>query len=206
MTLRLADPGALVRHREALAAAASARRGAVAVCVGTGCRANGAIAVFEALRAETEARGIQRAVAARATGCQGFCQGGPLVLVLPEGVVYQRVRVADVAEIVAKTLLGGELVERLLCTDPASERQCLKEEEIPFYRGQQRELLRDNGRLDPTSIDDYIALGGYAALAKALDLGPEAVLEEVKASGLRGRGGAGFPTGRKWEACRQRRG
>ena len=103
-------------------------------------------------------------------------------------------------------MLGGEVVERLLCVDPATDRRCTREEEIPFYRHQQRVLLRDNGLLDPTSIDAYIALGGYSALARALEMGPEAVLEEVKRSGLRGRGGAGFPTGRKWEACRKARG
>jgi NADH:ubiquinone oxidoreductase subunit F (NADH-binding)/(2Fe-2S) ferredoxin/NAD-dependent dihydropyrimidine dehydrogenase PreA subunit len=203
VTARLADPRALARYREALAAARSARKGVLAVCVGTGCRANGAIALHEALRAAVEARGIAREIEARATGCQGFCQGGPLVLLLPEGIVYEHVRLEDVSEIVERTLVGGELVERLLCVDPATDLRCRKEEEIPFYRDQQRLLLRDNGLLDPTSIDDYIALGGYAALARALEMGPAAILEEVKRSGLRGRGGAGFPTGRKWEACRR---
>ena len=206
MTARLADAGALTRHREALAAGPSPRRGVIAVCVGTGCRANGALKVYEALHAEVEARGVARDVEARATGCQGFCQGGPLLLLVPEGVVYQHVRAEDVPEIVEKTVLGGELVERLLFVDPVTDLQCRKEEELPFYRPQQRVLLRDNGLLDPTSIDSYIALGGYSALTRALEMGPEAVLEEVKRSGLRGRGGAGFPTGRKWEACRKSEG
>ena len=206
MSARLADPAALARYREALAAVRDPAQKAIAVCVGTGCRANGAIEVFEALQAEMKVRGGSREVESRATGCQGFCQGGPLVLLLPEGIVYQHVRLEDVAEIVEKTVLGGGLVERLLYVDPPTDLRCRSEEEIPFYRHQQRELLRDNGLLDPTSIDDYIALGGYSALAKALDMGPEAVLEEVKRSGLRGRGGAGFPTGRKWEACRRAEG
>jgi NADH-quinone oxidoreductase subunit F len=206
MTARLADAAMLTRYREELAAASGPSRGVIAVCVGTGCRANGALKVCEALRAEVETRGAVREVEARATGCQGFCQGGPLLLLVPEGVVYQHVRLEDVPEIVEKTLLGGELVERLLFTDPVTDLQCIKEEELPFYRPQQRVLLRDNGLLDPTSIDSYIALGGYSALARALEMGPEAVLEEVKRSGLRGRGGAGFPTGRKWEACRRSEG
>ncbi|MEI6726254.1 MAG: NADH-ubiquinone oxidoreductase-F iron-sulfur binding region domain-containing protein [Actinomycetes bacterium] len=206
MTARLADAGALARRREALATVRSPERSVIAVCVGTGCRANGAIDVYEALRAEVKARGGARDVESRATGCQGFCQGGPLVLLFPEGIVYQHVRVEDVPEIVEKTVLGGELVERLLYVDPPTGLQCRREEELPFYRHQQRVLLRDNGLLDPTSIDDYIALGGYSALARALEMGPEAVLEEVKRSGLRGRGGAGFPTGRKWEACRKAEG
>ena len=202
MTARLADRGALARHRQALSAVRGPRRGVIAVCVGTGCRANGAIKVYEALRAEVEARGAAREVEARATGCQGFCQGGPLLLLVPEGIVYQHVRVEDVAEIVEKTVLGEELVERLLYADPVSGRACRREVEIPFYGLQQRLLLRDNALLDPTSIDAYIALGGYSALARALEMGPATVLDEVKRSGLRGRGGAGFPTGRKWEACR----
>ena len=206
MTARLADAGALTRYREALAAGPSPSRGVIAVCVGTGCRANGALNVYEALRAEVEARRVARDVEARATGCQGFCQGGPLLLLVPEGVVYQHVRASDVPEIVEKTVLGGELVERLLFLDPVTDLRCRKEEELPFYRPQQRVLLRDNGLLDPTSIDSYIALGGYSALPRALEMGPAAVLEEVKRSGLRGRGGAGFPTGRKWEACRESEG
>ncbi|MCX6363070.1 MAG: SLBB domain-containing protein [Actinobacteria bacterium] len=202
MTAKLADPGALARYRDALGDLRSPRQEVIAVCVGTGCRANGAIAVYEALRAKVEALGAVREVEARATGCQGFCQGGPLLLLVPEGIVYEHVRIEDVSEIVEKTVLGGEIVERLLCVDSATNLQCRRDEEIPFYRHQQRLLLRDNGLLDPTSIDDYIALGGYSALSRALEMGPVAVLEEVKRSGLRGRGGAGFPTGRKWEACR----
>jgi NADH-quinone oxidoreductase subunit F len=206
MTAKLADPGALTSYRDSLRAAASPAQGVVAVCVGTGCRANGAIAVHEALRAELEARDVVRRVEARATGCLGFCQGGPLVLLLPEGIVYQHVGVEDVPEIVEKSVVGSGIVERLLYVDPATELQCVKEEEMPFYRQQQRVLLRDNGLLDPASLDAYIALGGYSALARALEMGPAAVLEEVKRSGLRGRGGAGFPTGRKWEACRKAEG
>ena len=206
MTVRLADPEALARRREALRTAESPAHGVIAVCVGTGCRANGAIAVYEALRAEVQARGAGRRVEARATGCLGFCQGGPMLLLFPEGIVYQHVGVKDVPEIVERTALGSEIIERLLYVDPETDLQCRREEEIPFYRHQQRVLLRDNGLLDPTSIDAYIALGGYSALSKALDMGPEAVLEEVKRSGLRGRGGAGFPTGRKWEACRNAEG
>jgi NADH:ubiquinone oxidoreductase subunit F (NADH-binding)/(2Fe-2S) ferredoxin/Pyruvate/2-oxoacid:ferredoxin oxidoreductase delta subunit len=206
VTTRLADPGALASYRDALVAVAAPSRGVIAVCVGTGCRANGAIKVYEALQAEVGRRGAAREVEARATGCQGFCQGGPLLLLVPEGIVYQHVRVEDVPDIVEKTVLGGELVERLLFVDTATAPQCRREEELPFYRPQQRVLLRDNGLLDPTSIDSYIALGGYSALALGLEMGPDAVLEEVKRSGLRGRGGAGFPTGRKWEACRKAQG
>ena len=173
------------------------------MCAGTGCRAQGALQVVDALRAEVAERGASLEI--RATGCLGYCQGSPLLTVHPDGIVYGDVSVDDAAEIVEKSLLG-EVVVRLLLTDAETETPCRTQAELPFYRGQRRLLLGDSELLDPTSIDDYIALGGYSALAKALDLGPEAVLEEVKRSGLRGRGGAGFPTGRKWEACRKAEG
>ena len=196
------DPGALSRHRDVLVATEDTRHKVVAVCGGTGCRAQGAMKVFDALCTEIDAHGADRTVGMRATGCHGFCERGPLVKVLPEGILYEHVQVADVVEIVEKTLLGGEVLERLLCEDPVTGQRYRREEDIPFYSHQQRIVLRDTGQLDPTSIDDYIAAGGYSALVRALEMGPTAVLEEVKRSGLRGRGGAGFPAGRKWEACR----
>ena len=199
---RFSHPGALTRHRDVLVAARDARPKIVAVCGGTGCRAQRAMKVFEALCAEIDARGADGTVTMRATGCHGFCERGPLVKLLPEGILYQHVKVADVVEIVERTLLGGEVLERLVWEDPVTGRRYSREEEIPFYRHQQRTVLRDVAQLDPTSIDDYIAGGGYSALVRALEMGPAAVLEEVKRSGLRGRGGAGFPAGRKWEACR----
>ena len=204
MTGRLADPGALARYREALAAAASPAQGVVAVCVGTGCRANGAIEVYEALRAEVEARGVAREVEARATGCQGFCQGGPLVLLLPEGIVYEHVRVEDVPEIVEKTVLGGEVVERLLCVDPTTDRQCRQGGGDPLLPRTSSACCcattACSTRPPSTTTSRSAATRPWRAPWR---WGPAAVLEEVKRSGLRGRGGAGFPTGRKWEACRK---
>jgi len=206
MSTRLADPRALGHRRGAAVAARATHDKVIAVCGGTGCRAQGAMKVFAALAAEMDAHGTDATVAMRATGCHGFCERGPLVLLLPEGVLYQHVKVEDAAEIFEKTLLGGEVLERLLCEDPATGLRHRTEQEMPFYHHQQRVVLSDTGQLDPTSIDDYIALGGYSALVRALEMGPEAVLEEVKRSGLRGRGGAGFPAGRKWEACRHAQG
>ena len=201
----LADPAELAGRRETLIAERDPRRRVIAVCAGTGCRAQGALDVVDALRAEVEALGAAGELEVRATGCLGFCQSSPLAVLQPEGTVYRHVAVGDAAEVVDKAL-RGDVVEQLLYTHAESERACRTAQEIPFYRGQQRLLLGASGLLDPTSIDDYIALGGYAALVKALEMGPEAVLEEVKRSGLRGRGGAGFPTGRKWEACRKAEG
>ncbi len=203
MSTRLADAPALARRRAALAGSRDPERKVLAVCAGTGCRAQGALQVVDALRAEVLAHGAAEEIEVRATGCLGFCQASPLVMLLPDGVVFQHVGVDDAAEIVHSTA-RGDLVDRLLCID--ADGACNTEREIPFYRGQQRLLLGASGLLDPTSIDDYIALGGYAALVRALEIGPEAVLDEVKRSGLRGRGGAGFPTGRKWEACRKAEG
>ena len=187
-------------HRQ-LAAARPAGRPAVAVCGGTGCQAQGSLSLSDAFRRELKKRRLSKKVELRLTGCHGFCERGPLVLVFPQGVLYQRVKAKDVAEIVERTLKKGEIVERLLYQDPQTGKRIAREADIPFYRHQQRLVLKDNGHLDPTSINDYIAIGGYQALAKALKMGPAGVLDEVEASGLRGRGGAGFPTGRKWRIC-----
>ncbi len=143
-------------------------------------------------------------VEVKTTGCHGFCERGPLVVVHPEGIFYQRVRPADVKLIVDQTIKGGHLVNKLLYKDPQSKKIIAKEEEIPFYKKQMRLIFGKNGHMDPTSIHDYIALGGYAAVVKALHtMKPEQVIEEMKKSGLRGRGGGGYLTGRKWASCRK---
>lgn len=176
-------------------------------CGGTGCRAYGSMDVVESFRKELRARGLARKVEIRTTGCHGFCERGPMVLVSPEGLFYEQVSVRDVAEIVEKTLLRNEVIERLLYKDPLTGAPIQKEADIPFYKLQKRILLADNLVVDPTSIQDYIAQGGYRALAKALtSMRPEEIIDEIKRSGLRGRGGGGFPTGRKWESCRKAQG
>jgi NADH-quinone oxidoreductase subunit F len=137
------------------------------------------------------------------SGCQGFCQMGPLVTILPEGLLYTKVKEADVAEIIAKTLVAGEVVERLLYVDPSTKKRCRGTADIPFYQRQQRFVLSECGTIDPECIKEYIAEGGYTAAQKAyLQMTPEQICQEVTKSGLRGRGGGGFPTGRKWEAAR----
>jgi NADH-quinone oxidoreductase subunit F len=139
------------------------------------------------------------------TGCHGFCEKGPLVVIYPQGIMYTHVKVEDVPEIVQKTLIGGETVERLLYADPHTGQYIHTEHDVPFYQKQKRLVLNLNGRIDPTRIEDYVALGGYTALAKALTrMQPKDVIAEVKASGLRGRGGAGFPTGLKWDLPQER--
>ncbi len=175
----------------------------VTVCTGTGCRAYGAEALADGFEKEIENRGLGRRVGVRRTGCHGFCERGPLVIIQPKGICYLHAQVKDIPEIVDKTLLGDKVIDRLLYLDPETGQRVHQAEEIPFYKHQKRILLENNVLIDATSILDYIAVGGYSALAKVLTkMTPEAVLQEVKRANLRGRGGAGFPAGVKWETTR----
>jgi NADH-quinone oxidoreductase subunit F len=175
----------------------------VTVCGGTGCRAWGGEEVRLAFIEEVRKQGLEGKVDVMRTGCHGFCERGPVVVILPKEIFYQQVGLGDVPEIVSKTLKDGRLVERLLYTDPATGKVVTYDHDVPFYKGQMRQVFSDNGRIDPTEIRDYIGRGGYSALSKALfSMTPEQVIEEVEKSGLRGRGGAGFPTGRKWRFTR----
>lgn len=176
-------------------------RRSVLVCEGTGCVSSGAGAVYDALREATGGQGMAR-IEVDFTGCHGFCEQGPNVVVEPEGIFYTHVQVEDVPEIVDSHLRDGRPVERLFYRDPATGEAIPYYSEIDFYRRQQRVILRNCGQINPERIDHYVARGGYRALRKALLMTPDQVIEEVKKSGLRGRGGAGFPTGLKWEFCR----
>jgi NADH-quinone oxidoreductase subunit F len=177
-------------------------RRAVTICRSTGCIAHGSGAVIEAFQEELAREGLLEDVEILTTGCHGFCEKGPIVVIRPEEIFYHSVTPEDVPEIVKETVKNGNVVERLLYTDPQTGEKIIKESDIPFYKHQERVIFGSNGIIDPTRIGDYIAIGGYAALAKALQMDPKNVIEEVKKSGLRGRGGAGFPTGRKWEFTR----
>lgn len=176
----------------------------ITVCGGTGCLANGSAWVAQALAEILRNQGINGQVVLKKTGCHGFCERGPVVVLHPQEIFYQRVSAKDAEEIVAETIQKGKAVERLLYTDAESQQKILRYHDIPFYKHQLRIALRNNGRIDPTNIRDYLAADGYAALAKALtSMTPEQIITEVEKSGLRGRGGGGFPTGRKWRSCRQ---
>ncbi|NMC69605.1 MAG: NADH-quinone oxidoreductase subunit NuoF [Myxococcales bacterium] len=202
MTRRITDAAHLERLRAELQAARDPARSAIAVCAGTGCVAYGSRKLAAAFRDAVTARRVD--VEVRATGCHGFCERGPLVVVFPSRIFYQRVQPADVEEILDRTVAKGEVIDRLLYADPTTGRKYVHEDEVPFYAHQHRLILGFNGKIDPESLDDYVANGGYRALARTLtSMLPEQVIEAVTKAGLRGRGGAGFPTGRKWALCRQ---
>ena len=197
----------LERHRESLVAAYDPDRVRITVCGGTGCNAQGSVKLVAALRDAVGRHGLAADVEVKVTGCHGFCEKGPIVVVRPANVFYVQVKAEDADELVRVTLKDNAIVERLLYHDPASGTRVVHEQDVPFYAKQTRVILAENGHLDPTSIDDYILRGGYSALAKALTaMRPEDVIAEVKQAGLRGRGGAGFPTGVKWELCRKQPG
>jgi len=176
--------------------------------------ANGAMKVFEQFKREMEGSGLNVILELRTegadhdvrlskSGCQGFCQMGPLVSVVPDGILYTKVRQEDVAEIVQQTLVGGQTVDRLLYKDPATRKACRGLGDNPFYARQSRFVLHECGFLDPEDIQEFIQHGGYGAARKAyLEMTPEEICKKIMDSGLRGRGGGGFPTGRKWEAAR----
>ena len=187
----------------------------ILVCAGTGCVANGSLQVFKALQDELEKHGVfitlellagekKPGVTAVKSGCHGFCEMGPLVRLEPSGVLYIKVKPEDAPEIVEALVSGGPPVERLLYHHPVTGEVFAEEEAIPFYKNQQRNALANCGSIDPEEIREYIARDGYQALAKVLtELKPEDVCREITASGLRGRGGGGFPTGLKWDLTRK---
>lgn len=176
----------------------------IVVCHGTGCLANGSLTVTETLKTALADSGIDAKVipGIKTTGCQGFCSKGPLVIIKPQGLFYQQVKAKDVEEIVQKTIIENKPVKRLLYKDAKTGKTFNTEAEIPFYNLQERIVLHNIGKIDPTDINDTILSGGYQALAKAITtMTPEDVLSEIEKSGLRGRGGAGFPAGRKWRGA-----
>ena len=171
----------------------------VLVCGGTACCSGGADKIVEAFAAELAAAGLKDKVQVVKTGCLGFCEQGPIVKILPQGTFYVQVKAEDVKEIVAEHLVKGRVVQRL-CYDPEQAKKLVAEANIPFYQKQYRIVLRNCGVIDPEKIDDYIARDGYKAIEKVLfEMTPEQVVDEILKSGLRGRGGAGFPTGMKWK-------
>lgn len=202
----------MIRSREHLAeqrALYSARlekqRKKILVCAGTGCIAGGSLEVFARLEQMIRERGLlvdialdyeDEGIGLKKSGCHGFCEAGPLVRIEPSGFLYLKVKPEDCEEILERSVIGDETIERLMFEKDGVVYH--EQEEIPFYKKQKRVVLEHCGHIDASSIEEYIAHGGYDALAKALTMTPQEVCDEVDASGLRGRGGGGFPTGRKW--------
>ena len=177
----------------------------VLVCCGTGCLATGAKEVAEAFAHEISERGldVEVGLGVKTTGCHGFCERGPLVAFQPEGLLYTKVKAKRVPEIIEKTVIEGEIILGLLYKNPVDNKRIEQYQEIPFYKNQVRVAMRNIGRIDPTDLMDAIAHDAYSGLAKALyEMTPDEVLDEVEASGQRGRGGAGFNTARKWRSCK----
>jgi len=175
----------------------------VLICEGTGCCSSNSHNIRIAIEEEIEKAGISDTIV-DFTGCHGFCQQGPIVVIEPEGTFYTHVQVDDAHDIVYSHLKEGKTVDRLFYIDPVSNRAVPTYREINFYKKQKRIILRNCGRINPERIEDYMMSGGYKALADVLSLmSPDRVIEEIKLSGLRGRGGAGFSTGKKWEFCRR---
>jgi len=199
---RLNSATDLERFRQQILAKADGVR-VISVTNGTDGRTRGSQKVVQAFVEEIERQGLAGKARVKSTGCHGFCEKEPIAIIFPEEICYVGVKPEDVPEIVSETLVEGAVVERLLYQDPVTGQKITKECDIPFYKSQIRVALGNNRFIDAESIDDYISLGGYSALAKALlEMTPERVLEEVKRANLRGRGGGGFPAGIKWETTR----
>ncbi|MEE8360131.1 MAG: NADH-ubiquinone oxidoreductase-F iron-sulfur binding region domain-containing protein [Candidatus Omnitrophota bacterium] len=197
----------LEKTKTALADKRDPSKTCITVCKGTGCSASGGAGVADRFITEIKKKKLAGKVSVRTTGCHGFCEQGPLVVVHPKGIFYNKVSDNDVSEILSKTVVGGEVIERLLYIDPATGKRIVYEKDVPFYKKQTRLLFGNNGKIDPTDIEDYVALGGYGSLGKALSkMAPGDIIDTVKGSGLRGRGGGGFSTGKKWASCQKAHG
>ncbi|MDQ7838883.1 MAG: NADH-ubiquinone oxidoreductase-F iron-sulfur binding region domain-containing protein [Thermodesulfobacteriota bacterium] len=174
----------------------------IGVCCTTGCQARRSGEVIDAFKNEIKEKGLQDKVEIKKTGCHGFCEMGPIVVVEPANSFYCRVSAKDVTDIVSETALKDKVIDRLLWRHPETKEVVVSQKDIPFYKKQKKVVSHNSGRIDPTNIEDYIAVGGYDALAKSLTaMTPAEIVETVVASGIRGRGGGGFPTGIKWRIC-----
>ncbi len=175
----------------------------ITVCAGTGCQAHGSSNVIEELKKKIKEKGLEDKVYIKSTGCHGFCERGPLMVIKPKGIFYEHITPEMLDDILEKTVVNNEIIEDFLYKEPISKSKIELEEEIPFYKKQHRILMKNNGIIDPTDITDYIAIDGYSAFVKAVtNMNPDEIIDEIKDSGLRGRGGGGFPTGVKWESSK----
>ncbi|PKN45048.1 MAG: NADH-quinone oxidoreductase subunit F, partial [Deltaproteobacteria bacterium HGW-Deltaproteobacteria-20] len=205
--LRYDSVEAFRSHVASLFESPEAKKRRVLVCCGTGCMAGGAKQVVEAMHEQLQAidpaKKAELNLVMKRTGCHGFCEKGPLVVLMPQGLFYKNVKPKDVEAIVQESILGDGVIERLLYVEPSTGKPVQKYGDIEFYAKQTRVAMRNIGLIDPANLDDYLLRGGYAALVKALTtMTPEDVMKEVADSKLRGRGGGGFDAGRKWRSCK----
>ena len=197
------SPAELEEFRQSILSKRDPDKHCITLCSGSACHASGSAEVIASIEEEIKRQGLGAEVDVRRTGCHGFCERGPIIVIHPEEICYFQIEPKDVPEIISQTIKEKKLIERLLYTDPSTNKKIIHESEIPFYKYQKRLVFGSNGSIDPKSIEDYLAIGGYAALAKVLSgMTSEQVLDEVKKSKLRGRGGGGFPAGSKWEGSR----
>ncbi|MGM0688119.1 MAG: NADH-ubiquinone oxidoreductase-F iron-sulfur binding region domain-containing protein [Bacillota bacterium] len=200
---RINSPAELEAIRKELLSQRDPDKRTITLCSGSACHATGSRLVAESIEEEIKKQGLTDQVDIRKTGCHGFCERGPIIVIHPDEICYLQIKPDDVPEIISETIKENRIIERLLYKDPATEEEIIHEHEIPFYKNQKRLLFGANITIDPKSIEDYLAIGGYSALVKVLfEMNPEQVLEEIKKSNLRGRGGGGFPAGIKWEGSR----
>ncbi len=201
--VKLTSIDALQKHRDSITTErTSQNKRLISLCAGSGCGAYGTSGVYDELIKELNKHGLQDKFDVKLTGCHGFCEKGPIMVIHPEGIFYSKLKKEFMAEIVEQTLKNGELVKARLFKIESTKKKVALENQIPFYSLQQRIILGNNAEIDPTSIDDYISVGGYSALAKALsEMTPTSILDEISKSKLRGRGGGGFPAGVKWKTC-----
>jgi NADH-quinone oxidoreductase subunit F len=196
---RINSSAELEQVRAAILSARDPNKPCISICAGAGCVASGASEVIAAFKEELVKQNMDADIDTKGTGCPGFCERGPILVIYPDEICYVQVQPEDVPEIVS-SLIEKRVVERLLFTDAVTNEKAVHEYDIPFYKNQERIILGNNIKIDFKSIEDYLAIGGYSALSKSLfQMSEKDVLEEVKKSKLRGRGGAGFPTGSKWE-------
>jgi NADH:ubiquinone oxidoreductase subunit F (NADH-binding)/(2Fe-2S) ferredoxin/NAD-dependent dihydropyrimidine dehydrogenase PreA subunit len=201
---RISSPQGLERFRDEILSKRDPNHPCVTVCGGTGCHAFGCHQVIEAFKKVLQDHSRGNEIEVRVTGCHGFCERGPLVILHPQKILYQRVKPEDALKIFEETILEGKILDSLLYEHPTTGEKIIREEDVPFYKKQMRIIFGNNGSIDPTRIEDYLAVGGYRALAKALSsMHPDEIIKEVKKANLRGRGGGGFPAGVKWETCKK---
>ncbi len=197
----------LEKLRTEIVAEKDPNKSGIVICGGTGCHAFGSAKIADLIQEELKKQNLETKVDVLITGCHGFCEQGPIAIIRPQNIFYHGIKPEDIPEIINDTIIKGIVIDRLLYVDPTTDKKIVYEHEIPFYKNQRRIIFGNNRMIDPRSIEDYIGIDGYAALSKVLsNMKPDEIIDIIIRSDLRGRGGAGFPTGWKWDSCRKAKG